>query len=292
MTIGNSISDNILEFKRPENKKIIKKQVVDVIQEQINSALKLNLEPLKKADIVAAIVILNGWNTLSQDVDDIMEDNYILLYKDLLNMICDYTKEYYTEEWFELEFNQDTFELVFIDTKYSSPAITLSIKLVNKEDYSDTHIQISHETNLMCLINSQWWEKSNYLPIMNNKNRNLDTNLPQKERELIQEYTFDKNDIIAAISSNFSENFQTESDLEEELGLYTKNDLITMVVEIIVWTYGDKYNLIINPFSPLLMQCNAGNKLKDLTLNLIINKKNYETSIEVIKEKWNRLFIV
>jgi hypothetical protein len=69
---------------------------------------------------------------------------------------------------------------------------------------------------------------------MNNKNRNLDTNLPQKERELIQEYTFDKNDIIAAISSNFSENFQTESDLEEELGLYTKNDLITMVVEIIV----------------------------------------------------------
>jgi hypothetical protein len=60
MTIGNSISDNILEFKRPENKKIIKKQVVDVIQEQINSALKLNLEPLKKADIVAAIVILNG----------------------------------------------------------------------------------------------------------------------------------------------------------------------------------------------------------------------------------------
>lgn len=289
---NNQYWSNVIVLKRPENAENHKDCQTN---QKVIELLNIWNSKLKKEDIISAIIMWEGTVSDPNTVNHMMGADYFELYEELLDMICEHAWIFYHSQWFDLEYDTSELKIYFIDSEKQCPKIELDIELLPNTDFSDITIQLMYKWEILFIANSQWagctWKSPMEIDQVSSiQNDTYLHNLSEIEKSLIYENKCKHDTIISAITSNFSEYIVSQGEIIESLLDYSRFQLIEMLIDMIVNNYWEDYNLIINPFTPLLIQKIHTKNLENISFQLTTDPDTYKTSIEVINEKWNALF--
>ncbi len=119
-----------------------------------------------KNDIIWALLSNGTLNVDIDSVDCLLDEEYSFLYNSLSDFLCSVWEVSYFEMWYTFEFNKNEkcIYLVDIGTIRSNISHRLDIKLITKQDYSSTSIEISYKGNIMLILSEEWYGMTWYIP--------------------------------------------------------------------------------------------------------------------------------
>jgi len=119
-----------------------------------------------KNDIIWALLSHGTLDVDWDSVDLLLQEEYLFLYEKLSDFICSIWEVSYHERWYTFKYDENKKCIYFMDiSSIGSPEIyRLDIKLITKEDYSSTSIEISYEDNIMFILWEEWYGMTWYIP--------------------------------------------------------------------------------------------------------------------------------
>ncbi len=238
---------NIIEFKAAAKQNIQDKNT----KNQVNEIMSEKNQKHSKWDIIWAL--LNMTNTQVDDnlATDLLQVDYQKLLFDLYDWICQDFWPIYHMDWLHLVFNTKDYCIYLQDKSNEISPIKLDIALVSNEDFSETHIIISHKWNEMFFFknNDEFW-KTNYLPIETQiktiQEEFIESNAANDESEnnLDKKYNSIFIDIITTHFPQAIEKYKNEFETLQDL---ENNDLFTIIVEMIYLGLKDELQLHEHP---------------------------------------------
>ena len=282
---------NVVAFKQPEKK--TQNQVTKTI-ENVEELLNIWDFSLNKEDIISAIIMWDGTVSDPNTALHMMNADYFDLYEELLDMVSEDARPFYFNQWYNIVYDKKSLKIYFVDVEEQQNKVELDISLLPNNDFSDITIQLSYKWEILFIENSEWSWSTWMTPFEINwvENNTYINHLSEQEKYCIQQNKSKKESIIWAITTNFSETIVADSEIVDTLWEYSRLQLIEILVKMIISHHWEKHNLIVNPFTPLLIQKTHKTYLEDISFQLNTDEKTYKTTIEVINEKWNILFII
>ena len=177
--------------------------------------------------------------------------NYKKLLKYLYTWICGKIWLFYNRDELDLIYNENNLSIYISDIYTQKTYAKLDVTLIPNEDFSETHIVISHKWNEMFFFknNDEFW-KTNYLPpqaqIKTIQEEFIESNAANDESEntLDNKYNTIFRNIITTHFPQALEIYKDEFESLQDLG---NNDLYTIIVEMIYLELKDELKLQEHP---------------------------------------------
>lgn len=287
---------NIIEFK-PAAKQNFQHEDT---KNQVNEIISEKKQKHTKWDIIWAL--LNMTNTQVDDnlATDLLQVEYQKLLFNLYDWICQDFWPMYHMDWLDLIFDSKDYSIYLWDINTQEKYSKLNIALVPNEDFSETHIIISHKGNEMFFFknNDEFW-KTNYIPtqaqIKTIQEEFIESNAANDESEnnLDKKYNSIFIDIITTqfpqVMEIYKNEFETLQDLENA-------DLFTILVEMIYLELKDELKLHEHPQNWHFLQreiqkddkiifedVQIGFDTSGNTQNIYLLNSNWEIFAEIVK---------
>lgn len=267
---------------------------------QVNEIMSEKKQKHTKWDIIWAL--LNMTNTQVDDnlATDLLQVDYQKLLFNLYDWMCQDFWPMYHMDWLDLIFDSRDYSIYLWDVNTQEKYTKLNIALVPNEDFSETHIIISHKGNEMFFFknNDEFW-KTNYLPsevqIKTIQEEFIETNAANDESEnnLDKKY---HSIFIKAITTHFPQAIEIYKDEFETLQDLENADLFTILVEMIYLELKDELKLHEHPQNWHFLQreiqkddkiifedVQIGFDTSGNTQNIYLLNSNWEIFAEIVK---------
>lgn len=220
-------------------------------QEQVHSILEEKEEKFSKWDIIWALLNLSNTPVDNNLASDLLSIDYKKLLFNLYDGICEELWPIYNSYWLDLIFDSKDFCIYLGEKDSQLKHVKLDIALVSNEDFSETHIIISHNGNEMFFFKNQdeFW-KTAYLPpevhIKTIQEEFIETNAANDESENTLDNKYHRI-FINIITTHFPQALEIYKGEFETLHELENGDLYTIIVEMVYLECKDELKLHEHP---------------------------------------------